>query len=71
MINIRQGLFETNSSSTHSLSLVKEEFAKWIVDSFTDFKKVFPDADIELNFDTDTDRYGDTYLVANFKVPIE
>lgn len=71
MINIRNGIFETNSSSTHSLSFIKENFSQWIVNAFEQFHRTFPEDYIQLEFDFETDRCGVDYIVAKFKMAVE
>jgi len=71
MINIRNGIYETNSSSTHSLSFIKENFSQWILDAFEQFHKTYPEDYIQLEFDFETDKHGFEYVVAKFKMAVE
>lgn len=75
MINIRQGLFETNSSSTHSLTFSTGECMDQITELYDEFRmkfhNEFPDNDINLHFDFDPDIYGGGKLTATLEMYID
>ena len=71
MVNIRSRVFETNSSSTHSLSVTKEKFTNWIFKVFEDFKEDYPDDDMDLKIDVHMDGYGNTVLTATFEISLD
>lgn len=75
MIVIRNKIFETNSSSTHSLTFSTEECIDQITEFYNEFRRgfyqEFPDNDINLHFDFDPDIYGGGKLKATIEMYID
>lgn len=71
MLNIRNGLFETNSSSTHSLTYTRDKYIEWVNKVFGELQNEFPDARIRFNIAYEPDGYGDGELIAEFRMPVE